>query len=152
MAKVAIIMVGLPASGKSTYAAEFIADGFMEVNLDNCRETVSGDPSDQSCTPEAVKEHTRQIDEAISKDLDLVVSDTNLNKFFRDALIQKFVDAGYTVHVYIMDTKYDVCVGRNEARDRKVPAAAMDRMYHTFSAMDRSLSDFPGVSILHTIR
>lgn len=145
----AIVMVGVSASGKSFQAARLVASGhYVEVNLDNCRGTVSGDPSDQSCTPIALIEHADQISKAIHARNNVVVSDTNLNKVFRDALIERFRAAGYFIIVNIFRTDYAVCLERNNARFKPVPLHAMERMRDTFNAMDKTHDNFPGVNLI----
>lgn len=130
MTKTAIITVGLPASGKSTTAAYLTRYcRFVEVNLDDCREHVSGDASNQECTPIAVAEHKFRLGKAIALGQDIVVSDTNLNAFFRAELIAFLEDAGYEVDIRVMEAPLLVCLVRNAQRERYVPVKAYDPMY-----------------------
>jgi predicted kinase len=130
----AVITVGIPGCGKSHFADTLVAQGFVNVNLDDCRALISGNAGNQACTPDAVKLHTSMIDVAIASAQDVVVSDTNLNIFFRDALIDKFQAAGFFVTVRVFHIAFDVCVVRNMSRARVVPMEAMHRMQLTLGA------------------
>ena len=80
-----------------------------------------------------------------------MVSDTNLNKHFRDLLIAKFVAAGYFVMINVFTTDYKTCLARNEARSKPVPRDAMERMNAAYDAMDRTIDGFPGANLIQYI-
>ena len=128
--KKAILTVGIPGSGKSHWAAK--QDGYRVINLDDCRYLVSGDSSNQACTKEAAKIHERLIDLAVRDGVNIIVSDTNLNKGFRDVLEARLWNDGYTVEIKVFDTPYDVCVARNNTRTNPVPEHAMLRLQEQF--------------------
>lgn len=136
---VAYLTVGIPASGKTTWARMMAQDGFLDINLDDCREEICGDASDQTVTLQAVALRGQKILEAIAARQSVVISDTNLNPDFRNALGKQFEDAGYQVELVVFDTPFPVCVARNEARDRVVPLEAMKRMQR---AMDEFLDEY----------
>lgn len=127
--KRAVLTIGIPASGKSTYAQNL---GIQEINLDNCREAVSGDPTNQACTPQAVQLHTQLVDAAIAAEADFVVSDTNIQQNFRASLVFKLKAAGYQVVFAVFQTPLAECLRRNAAREKPVPEAAMLRLHGQF--------------------
>lgn len=136
MSKTAWITIGIPASGKSTWAREWVAKtpNTVEVNLDACRKLVSGDESNQACTPRAVVEHKKQVDQAIEAGMNLVISDTNLNPTFRLELIKKLINAGYTPVYQIFDVPLETCLERNNNRDRQVPLKAMNSLQEAMNS------------------
>jgi predicted kinase len=126
----AYVTVGIPGSGKSTWAQNH--PELVEINLDKCRAMASGDAADQSSTAKAVEIHTNLLDNAIAESRDIVISDTNLNKVFRDKLIDKLNSSGYDVELVVFDVPFDVCMERNKNRDRVVPEYAMLIMQEKF--------------------
>ncbi|MEB3198671.1 MAG: AAA family ATPase [Candidatus Sericytochromatia bacterium] len=128
----ALITIGLPAAGKSTFAATL--EGFEELNLDACRAEVSGDASNQSVTLEALALRDTRLAAALAAGRPVVVSDTNLEPIHRRALAERCRAAGYRVRFVYFETPYDVCLTRNAARPRQVPEHAMARMAETLAA------------------
>lgn len=134
MKKIAIITVGASASGKSTFAKELVEatkDNFLlkfaEINLDHCRFLVSGDEGNQSCTPEAVKLHQKQIETMAEDDRNIVVSDTNLNQKFRIELVRKLKTLDYSIEYATFDVPLDELLRRNQSRQRVVPEHVIRR-------------------------
>lgn len=126
---IAVITIGIPASGKSTYAKLLVQQGFAEINLDDCRRSICGDASNQNSTQEAVKLHKEKLNQAIFLGRDVVISDTNLNPFFRYQLINQLLKEGYEVRPVLFNEDFDVCMERNRKRNQIVPEHAMIRMY-----------------------
>ncbi len=143
MAQIAHITIGPSASGKSTYAKNLVREhDFHEINLDHCRYIVSGDESNQECTPEALKLHTKYIDSAIADELDVVVSDTNLDQKFRTELVRKFLQNDYSVIYVVFDVELDEIRRRNQQRGKNVPDHVLVRQHQQ---MREFLIDHPQV-------
>ncbi len=123
--RTAVLTVGVPACGKSTWAAQ---SGLFEVNLDHCRYLACGDAADQSATQQAVLIRDALIEHAAECGYDLVISDTNINPVFRDKLVARLEELGYRVELKFFDTPFRECLRRNALRDRKVPIAVMAKM------------------------
>lgn len=134
MTKRAVLTIGIPGSGKSFWAAS--QDTLVEINLDKCRAMVPGSKGehDQAVTSEAVALHGAAIQSASNWNADIVISDTNLNPYFRDLLEERLMQLGYTVEYKEFDTPYGVCVARNQARANPVPLDAMERMQASMDA------------------
>lgn len=140
-----IITIGIPASGKSTYAKELIGSRFFkEVNLDDLREKLSGSPHNMSFTKEALELWHNKLENYLQSKQNVVVSDTNLDRGYRLALVEKCKKEGYLVKYVIFDTPFGICVVRNRNRLWKVPYSAMLRMS---SKMDKLMSQ-PGLTEL----
>lgn len=122
----ALITIGLPAAGKSTFAQSL--EGFVELNLDACRAAVSGDAANQDATLAALALRDEQLAAAVAAKAPVVVSDTNLVPAHRQELAARLQAAGYLVRFIVIETPYAVCLARNAARERVVPEAAMERM------------------------
>jgi predicted kinase len=126
----AIITVGIPGSGKTTWAKK--NPEYRDINLDMCRKAVSGSEDNQACTPDALKLQASLIADAILARQDVIISNTNLIPAHRADLITTFSQAGYNVVLAIFDIPFEVCQDRNLKRDRVVPKHAMVRMQDTF--------------------
>lgn len=126
-----IMTVGVPASGKSTWAAGLVQDGYLELNLDNIRGEISGDPTNQAVTLEAVRLRDERLRDYIQFGQSVVISDTNCNAVFRLQLIQRLLSLGvkpgemYMVYFPIETAE---AIRRNELRANPVPVHVIERM------------------------
>lgn len=124
-----ILTIGIPASGKSTYAKKLIGElKFEEINLDDLREQLSGNPHNMSFTKQALEIWHNKLESCLQLRQNVVVSDTNLIKEYRLPLIDKFKKEGFLVKYVIFHTPFGVCVERNRDRLWKVPYSVMLKM------------------------
>jgi len=128
----ALVTVGAPASGKSTWVKRTLPEHIRDVNLDTCREVVLGDARDQSRIGDVLTHRDALIQGAARDGLDLVVSDTNLVPAFRQALEAMLTGLGYSVRYVLFDTPLEVCLSRNAARERQVPEDVIRRMHRQY--------------------
>ena len=132
-AKNAVITVGIPGCGKSTWAAEYAKQtGARVIELDMARAVVNGNAASQDNFAEVLALHKAWIAEAAAANQSIVVSDTNLVKQFRDELKTHLESLGYVVDIKVFFTSHEVSRARNASRDRVVPEHAMDRMIQLF--------------------
>jgi predicted kinase len=122
----AILTVGLPGCGKSTYAAGL--EGLVEINLDALRELVAGDATDQAATPKAVGLRHRLMNFHAARADDLIFSDTHARPRNRRRLIRALHRLGYRVELVFFNVGMETCLRRNAGRDRVVPAEAIAAM------------------------
>lgn len=135
--KKAWITIGVSASGKSTWAKEFtksfineFGGPIWEVNRDNFRRKILIDrglqPDDEDgvrwtswkwswekLVNDLIEERLQQI---LSKEQALIVSDTNLNPKYRTPLIQRLKDAGYEVEIVEFPISFKEACERDAAR------------------------------------
>lgn len=133
-----IITTGVPASGKSTWAAKR-KQTHVELNLDNLREELSGDATNQAVTLAAIKVRNRRLAQYIAEGKSVIISDTNAHPEFRAQLIQQVLDLGVPNHqVLILHFSIDPqeAKQRNAARVNPVPNEVIDRMH-------QALVEFP---------
>ena len=102
--KTLVILVGPPGSGKSTYAKELEATGYVRINQDMFK-------GDRGST-------TAAFDKALNEGKSIVLDRCNINKDQRRPWINKAMSAGYEERVaVIFETPVDVCIERIKARE-----------------------------------
>lgn len=130
----AIITVGLPGCGKSTWAARRLA-GAVRIERDLIRHEIAqerGTPFswaswDVSLESEVTRRWEAAVDAALAARVQQVVfSDTNLHPGYRRALIKRLRDAGYEVELVLFDVPAEECCRRNAERG---PLAVADDAY-----------------------
>lgn len=105
------IMIGIQASGKSTFCKSYLT-GYDRINLDTLHTRN--------------KENTA-INEAFRVKHDMVIDNTNPTVQDRELYIRKAKENGYRVVGYFMQSKLQECIARNDQREgkAKVPAKAI---------------------------
>ena len=109
-----IILMGIPAAGKSTFYAQTLAPlGIKHINLDTL--------------------HTRnreieQIQEYLREGVSIAIDNTNTLPEERVRYIRLASAAGYHIVGYFLRSRVQECIRNNENRERKVPIAAIAAM------------------------
>ena len=102
--KQAIILMGIQASGKSTFFRRYLASTHIHVSLDVLRTRH--------------REQT-QIASAIAEQLSFAVDNTNLTRNVRAKAIILALNAGYQVIGLFFRSSIKECVQRNDVREGK---------------------------------
>jgi len=130
----ALMTVGLPGCGKSYFAQNSLqGQGFTEVNLDQIREELYGDASEQGDPLEVVGVRNSIVESLAIDGADIILSDTNINPEFRRQLLDRLKELGYETHIIYFPPDYELCQQRNQARERVVPDYAMEAMLKTLT-------------------
>jgi len=131
----AIITIGVPGSGKSTYAAS-LSPEYYEINRDEIREWLFGTGYQQNSTDEkAVNTRVNQaLALAVFIKQDIIISDTNLNPKYRKILVDKLLRLGYNVVYKEFPITYDEMRKRNLEREDKplIPSNVLTRMWTSY--------------------
>ena len=124
------MMIGIPGSGKTTYAKDFLKGEY--ISPDAIRKELYGDISIQGNPKEVFGLVESRIREALAEGKNVVYDATNTN-VYRKATVEEFRSYGATeVNGIFMNTPFEVCMGRNlnrNDRSEPVPAEVMERMY-----------------------
>ena len=135
----ALVTIGAPGAGKTTWVKRCLPPGTIDLNLDDFRALVLGDATDQSRIDEVLAHRDARLREAAIAGLDVVISDTNLSPAFRDALQSQLSDLGYAVQFMLFDTPLEVCLTRNAGRERQVPEHVIRRLHGQYLAQREGL-------------
>jgi predicted kinase len=123
---VVVLAIGLPGSGKSSW---FKRHNVTPLSSDLLRALLFDDPTEQRFQ-DLIFSNLRSMLKArlIARRPMNYVDATNLSPHERNGWIKLAKDYGYEVQAVFFDVPVDVCLARNERRDRKVPEDAMRRM------------------------
>jgi predicted kinase len=123
---VVVLAIGLPGSGKSSW---FKRHNIAPLSSDLLRALLFDDPTEQRFQ-DLVFSNLRSMLKArlIARRPMNYVDATNLSPHERNGWIKLAKDYGYEVQAVFFDVPVEVCLERNQRRERKVPEDAMRRM------------------------
>ena len=130
-----LVLKGLPASGKSTYAKTLVEEGWVRTNKDTIRAELFPNYSRKD-EKKVVRERNRQILEAIYNKKNVVVDDTNLNPVHIKELSNMARQNGveFEVDDSFLDVPLAECIERDKHREASVGENVIREMYHKYVA------------------
>jgi predicted kinase len=138
------ITIGLPASGKSTWAKKMVRDNpstFKRVNKDDLRAML--DVSQFSNSNEQFVLDTRDhiVREALKKGKSVIVDDTNLNPKHQEHLetIVGQINRGINIELVFFDVPIEECIVRDSKRTAKVGEKVIRSMFKSYETRKASL-------------
>ena len=123
---VVVLAIGLPGSGKSSW---FKRHNITPLSSDLLRALLFDDPTEQRFQ-DLIFSNLRSMLKArlIARRPMNYVDATNLSPHERSGWIKLAKDYGYEVQAVFFDVPVEVCLARNQRRERKAPEDAMRRM------------------------
>lgn len=112
-----IMLKGLPASGKSTWAKEHVQEnpGFRRVNKDDIRSMVyEGTRNNHEHETIAIRDMLIKF--WMDNGYDIIVDDTNFNSYHEKRLRQLAEAGGYEFEIKIFNTPLQECIDRDSGR------------------------------------
>ena len=129
---VLIVLGGLPASGKSTYAEMLVESGqFCRVCPDLIRKELYGNESIQGNGKEVFKIAFDAIQRLGKQNFNVVFDATNIHADRRKELVEKMRPYFDIIIFKWFDVATAVCLERNRQRERQVPEEVIWRMAKT---------------------
>ena len=131
------IAVGLPGSGKSTYAKNFIKDKDIEyLSSDSLRAVYGKSEEDQTVTPLVFGHIKRKVDEFLKDGKNVQVDATSVNRKERSDYINSAKKYGAKVVAIVFKMDRQGLIDRNKKRGeqggRVVPDWVIDKMLAKF--------------------
>ena len=131
------ITVGLPGSGKSTYAKNFIKDKEIEyLSSDELRAVYGKSEEDQSVTSFVFGHIKKKVDEFLKDDKNILVDATSVNRKERSDYINTAKKYGAKVVAIVFKMDRQGLIDRNKKRGeqggRVVPDWVIDKMLAKF--------------------
>ena len=134
-----IIMVGIPGSGKSTFAQNYIKDAnnisTVWISRDEVRYSlISGTDEYFAKEKDVFKLFVKKINTALAEGKDVIADATHINAQSRKKLFSSITVPDIQIEACVMGTSLQECLVNNEKREgrARVPKEAILRMYRQF--------------------
>jgi predicted kinase len=129
-----LILIGVPASGKSTWSLDFVRKNpdWVRVSRDDFRFMLKGQPV---CDPKIeflinTLQDTVILD-SLEKGLNVVIDNTNLKKKYIEHFA-KLVQPYASVEFQVFDISLNEALERDESREKKVGKEVLERMFKQY--------------------
>lgn len=129
-----LLLRGLPASGKSTYAKELVSKdhNWVRVNKDDLRAMMNGGVFSRKLEEQIVITERELVENALKIGKNVVVDDTNFNlaheRYFSQ--LARYYKAEFEVKFF--DTTLEECIKRDNKRSNGVGEAVIYKMYDQY--------------------
>lgn len=143
------LMIGLPASGKSTLAEQIAKSEDAEiVSSDNIRKELYGDENIQGDNNKVFRILQERIINGLKNNKNMIYDATNISYKTRMAFLQRLNKLEVEKIAIMVATPYEDCLIRNSQRERKVPEEVIKRMYNNFY-VPQYFEGFDDIQIIH---
>lgn len=136
-----IMLKGLPASGKSTWAKEKINENsnYIRINKDDIRESITGKWTSKK-EKNVISIRNSLIKTGISLGKNVIIDDTNLNPKHEQCLKTLAQELGveFEVNDSFLKVPVEECVERDIKRDKSVGYKVIYKMYYDYLYQDPS--------------
>lgn len=129
-----LLLRGLPASGKSTYAKELVSKdhNWVRVNKDDLRAMMNNGEFSGKLEKQVIRTEREIAENALKIGKNVVIDDTNFNpiheEYFRDLAVRY----GAEFEIKFFDTPLEVCMVRDNKRPNGVGEAVIYKMYNQY--------------------
>lgn len=130
-----IMLVGLPGSGKTTYAKNLIANdsSIVHYSSDAIREELYGDANIQGDANKVFRILHHRTKAALAEGKTVVYDATNVTRKNRKQLLNS-IDKNVVKEAHVIWAPYEICIKRDSARTRSVGAAVISKFIHRWQS------------------
>lgn len=134
------ILVGVPASGKSTWAENYIGNhpNTLILSSDVLRKEYYENDNIQGNPAFIFKLMRERLDNYLKTGYNVIIDATNMNRKNRKEYFAIAKKYNAETNAIVFATPYETCLRRNEERGRKVPESIIERMISRFEIPTRS--------------
>ncbi len=143
MSREVIILKGLPASGKTTWAKKFVeehSNTYKRINKDDLREMLDAGKWSKDKENFILQMRNRIMVDSLNNGCSVIIDDTNLHSKHQltvENIINSYnktedYDKQVTTRVKLFDATVSECVKRDSKRDNSVGEKVIRRMYKDF--------------------
>lgn len=126
-----VIMVGAPASGKSTYVKNNLKD-YKVLSSDEIRKELFGDESCQSNNTLVFNTLYERARKYLLSGYNIVIDATCINIKERKRTLENFKDLNIERVAICINTPIEICYKQDQKRQRKVGKEVIDYFYSNF--------------------
>jgi len=126
------VLVGLPASGKSTYAKEVLSKDAEILSSDAIRKELLGSEENQENNALVFETLYNRARNLLKDGKNVAIDATCINKFERKRVLSNFTDLQIERIVIFIDTPVEICYERDEKRSRTVGREVIDKYVNKF--------------------
>lgn len=127
-----LMLKGLPASGKSTFAKDLAASGWVRTNKDDLRAMLNDSKWSKSNETAVLRLRDFIVRDALQRGKNVVVDDTNFAAIHEQTLKQIAQDNKASFEVRFFDTTLEECIKRDLKRPNSVGERVIKKMYDDF--------------------
>lgn len=127
-----ILLVGLPASGKTTYAEKLKNENTIVLSSDAIRKELFCDEQNQSNNALVFDTLYKRAREFLANGKNVVIDSTNINRFERRRVLDNFEDFSVEKIAIEIVAKKSLCVERDLKRNRTVGEDIIESFYLTY--------------------
>lgn len=153
MKQTLFLVVGLPGSGKSTYAKNFIKayqDPIEYLSSDELRAVFGTSEEDQSVTPKVFNFIKEKVDEYLKNGKNVLIDATNINRKDRKSYIETADKYNARKVAIVFNVPKETLIQRNIERGNKggrnVPEWVIDKMLSKYEPPTES----EGFNVIYT--
>lgn len=127
-----LMLRGLPASGKSTFARKLAESGYTRVNKDDLRAMMHNSKWSKTNEKQVVAIRDLIVAQALDAGRSVVVDDTNFAPRHAESLKELAGLHKATFGTKFFDTPLDVCIERDKNRENSVGEKVIRGMYNQY--------------------
>ncbi|MGL5081517.1 MAG: AAA family ATPase [Microcoleaceae cyanobacterium] len=152
-----IVMIGLPGSGKSFLASQLVSQIYPHyclISTDGIRVKLFGDEAIQGSWLKIWQQVHAQLQQSVLQVPGAIYDATNVQRRQRREVITCARTLGFRRIIGVwLNTPLDLCLERNQQRDRQVPEEIIFRMHRQLiGALPSLAEDFDSLVILQPTR